>query len=452
MSPKIFKKYSLETKKAVIQAKLQGMKDKEIVKKFKLNHNSLIYNWLKKFKINNYPDTRNQYSLETRLKVILAKKEGWSNKKIQTHFNIQNITQITRWVRWFNNKQIYRLENPRGRQYCYNKFFHNPLFESIKKEIKQLLGLNKKTHKELYLKIVTKYSQKVGLNQLLKWLNLPKSTYYNWCKKIKQPTYPTTLDLAIRKIANRNRDYNHAGQGRYLLGYRRLHLKLRLIGFKVNPKTVYRKMKKWDCLCQTPKNSYFMRAYKKRVSGYQKPINYTNLIQNNFQTTSPYQKLCGDITYLPYKQDKSIQYLYLAVVMDLYNREIVSYSLSEYQNTALIKQTLIPLPKGLKGIFHTDQGLQFTNNHIKTILKKKGLKTSMSEKASPSQNACIESFFSNLKGEKFFCQDKKRLTPKKIKQKVTHFIEYYNRKRRLKYLGYLSPLQFKQQNIFNPNY
>ncbi|WP_457916072.1 IS3 family transposase [Candidatus Phytoplasma sacchari] len=69
------------------------------------------------------------------------------------------------------------------------------------------------------------------------------------------------------------------------------------------------------------------------------------------------------------------------------------------------------------------------------------------EKSSPSQNACVESFFSNLKGEKFFCQDKKRLTPQIIKRKVTRFIEYYNKTRRLKYLGYLSPLQFKQQNV-----
>ncbi|WBL31314.1 IS3 family transposase [Candidatus Phytoplasma sacchari] len=447
MSPKIIKYYSLETKKAVVKAKLQGIKDKEIVKQFGLSYNSLIYNWLKKFKINNYPDTRTQYSLETKLKVIWAKKEeGWAYRKILTHFGLKSYAQVDRWVLWFNNKQFYRLEQPRGKKYFHNKVFYNPFFESIKKEIKQLLGLNNKKNKRLYLKIVAKYSQKVGLNQLLKWLNLSKSTYYNWYKKIKQPSYLTILDLAIRKIANRNRDYNHAGQGRYLLGYRRLYFKLRLIGFKVNPKTVYRKMKKWGCLCQTPKNGYFMRAYKRRVSGYQKPIAYTNLIQNNFRASFPYQKLCGDITYLPYKNGKNIQYLYLAVVMDLYNREIVSYSLSEYQNTALIKQTLIPLPKGLKGIFHTDQGLQFTNNHIKTILKEKGLKTSMSEKASPSQNACIESFFSNLKGEKFFCQDKKRLTPKKIKQKVTRFIEYYNRKRKLKYLGYLSPFQFKQQH------
>ncbi|WBL31309.1 helix-turn-helix domain-containing protein [Candidatus Phytoplasma sacchari] len=76
MSPKIIKYYSLETKKAVVKAKLQGIKDKEIVKQFGLSYNSLIYNWLKKFKINNYPDTRTQYSLETKLKVIWAKKEG----------------------------------------------------------------------------------------------------------------------------------------------------------------------------------------------------------------------------------------------------------------------------------------------------------------------------------------------------------------------------------------
>ncbi|WCA22368.1 helix-turn-helix domain-containing protein [Candidatus Phytoplasma oryzae] len=76
MSPKIIKYYSLETKKAVVKAKMQGMKDKEIVQKFGLSYNTLIYHWLKKLNITNYPYTLTKYSLETKLKVIWAKQEA----------------------------------------------------------------------------------------------------------------------------------------------------------------------------------------------------------------------------------------------------------------------------------------------------------------------------------------------------------------------------------------
>ncbi|WP_457915981.1 hypothetical protein [Candidatus Phytoplasma sacchari] len=78
MSPKIIKYYSLETKKAVVKAKLQGIKDKEIVKQFSLNTYNVIYKWLHQFKITNYPGQKNYYSLETKLKVVFAKKKAIS--------------------------------------------------------------------------------------------------------------------------------------------------------------------------------------------------------------------------------------------------------------------------------------------------------------------------------------------------------------------------------------
>ncbi|KAB8121693.1 IS3 family transposase ['Cynodon dactylon' phytoplasma] len=439
-------KYSLETRKAVIQAKLQGMKDKEIVKKFGLNTHTVIYKWLKQFKITHYPGQKHYYSFDTKIKVVLAKQAGWTSKKIQAHFGIQSRWQIRKWYSWFKQQKLHHLSQPRGKNYRYQKKFYHPFFDSIKKEIKKILALKPKNNPQLYLKIITKYAPKVGLNQLLKWLNFPKSTYYRWLKGESKEAVVTVLDLALQKIAKRHRDFNSEGEGRYLLGYRRLHCKLKLVGFKVNPKTVYRKMKKFGCLCQTPKNSFFLQSYKRQKNGYEKPLARFNLLQNNFRAQRPYQKLCGDFTYLPYGENN--QFLYLAVIMDLYNREIIAYTFSEQQDHHLISQTLKKLPV-LKeaGLFHSDQGVQFIHQKIKTILQEKNLIPSFSEKQAPQQNSCVESFFSTLKNEKMFNENKKRLTFKRIKRKVTRFIEYYNRKRRLKYLNYLSPYQFKQKQI-----
>ncbi|WCA22369.1 IS3 family transposase [Candidatus Phytoplasma oryzae] len=447
MSPKIIKYYSLETKKAVVKAKMQGMKDKEIKQKFNLNTSNILYKWLRQWKITNYPHQKNQYSLETKLKAVFAKKEGWSNKKIQSHFGLKNITILYRWLKWFDQSQLHRLSQLRGKHYNDQKKFNNPCFKLIKKEIKQLLGINKKENKELYLKIVAKYSRKVGLNQLLKYLNLPKSTYYLWLKKISliphhQPF--SLLEKAILKISKRNRYYNLRGRSKFLLGYRRLHLKLKLIGFKVNPKTVYQKMKKLACLCQTLKNYYY-----RGKNAYTTKTAFTNLLQNNFQAPQPYQKLVTDISYLPYGSVHNRKYLYLSAIMDLYNREIVAYQLAEAQNEQLVIQTLAQLPsfQGKNCLLHSDKGAPYVSNQTRKTIQAKGIKHSFSETGRPSQNSCIESFWSTLKSEIFYLEDLSLLTPQIIKHKVTRFIKYYNRKRRLKYLNYLSPLQFKQQHV-----
>ncbi|KXT29062.1 integrase core domain protein [Candidatus Phytoplasma oryzae] len=447
--PYHYQYYSIETKKTVIQSVLQSHNDQKIIKKFKLKNRRIIYFWFKEFqqsKNDHHFSRLNHYPFETKIKAVLALKKGNSYKQIQMKYGIKNISSIYSWQKWVDQNQIYRLHQKSGCNYRYQKKFCNDNENTIKKEIKKILGLNKKENKILYLKIISKYVYKIGLNQLLRWLNFSKSTYYRWLKKNNQPLFLTTLDLAIQKIAKRNCDYNSQGQRRYLLGYRRLHLKLLLIGFKVNLKTVYHKMKKFRCLCQTPKNSFFIRNYRRKKDYLPNHLPLTNLIQNNFQANSPYQKLCADITYFPY--GKKHQFLFLSVIMDLYNREILSYTFSDKQDHQIIIQTLNHLPVLKKvGLFHSDQGTPFIHQHVQALLKEKNLIPSFSEKSSPQQNSCVEAFFSNLKGERFFEEKRKFLTPQRIKQKVTRFIEHYNQKRRLKYLGYLSPNQFKKQHL-----
>ncbi|MDC9032325.1 transposase, partial [Columbia Basin potato purple top phytoplasma] len=76
-----------------------------------------------------------------------------------------------------------------------------------------------------------------------------------------------------------------------------------------------------NLLCQTRKNRYLKRYQNKNYI----PLSQLNLLKNNFQATRPLQKLCADFTYLSYNKNKT---LYLSVIMDLYNREIISYHLS----------------------------------------------------------------------------------------------------------------------------
>ncbi|WAN63375.1 IS3 family transposase, IstA [Candidatus Phytoplasma rubi] len=107
---------------------------------------------------------------------------------------------------------------------------------------------------------------------------------------------------------------------------------------KVNSKTVYFKMKKFYLLCQTRKNHYL----KCHNNNYYIPISQLNLLKNNFQSTQSYQKLYVDFTYLFYEKTKI---LYLSVIMDLYNKEILSYYLSCQKRCSFSFDTFKPITK-----------------------------------------------------------------------------------------------------------
>ncbi|MDC9032315.1 integrase core domain-containing protein, partial [Columbia Basin potato purple top phytoplasma] len=95
--------------------------------------------------------------------------------------------------------------------------------------------------------------------------------------------------------------------------------------------------------------------------------------------------------------------------------------------------------------FHSDQGIEYTGKIIQTTLQAKNLIPSFSEKGSPAQNACVEAFFANFKCETVYLEKRKHLTKERLTQIVHTFIKNYNNQRRMKYLNYLSPYQFKIQ-------
>ncbi|WEK82291.1 MAG: hypothetical protein PR2021_2170 [Candidatus Phytoplasma pruni] len=376
---------------------------------------------------------QHHYDLNTKLKVIFAKKEGLlSNQQIQAKYKIKNKTQIYQWMMWFDKQQLHRLQQPKGKQYKYNKGIYanknEVALQAFKTAIKKKLGVNPKKNKKLYFEIIHEYKEKIPLNQLLRWLGLAKTTYYRWLKQIFKPQFLTPVENAIIKICKRNRRF-----GKFILGYRKVHHKLIKIGFKINPKTVLKKMKQFYLLCQTIKNKYRKHILKKP------PLTDLNLLQNNFYASGPYEKLCTDITTLIYgpNYDKK---LYLSAIMDLYNREIIAYTIADKQDLSLVMNSLEQLkPLQKPCLFHSDQGSQYTAKRFKTILKQKGYQQSFSDVGIPSQNACIESFWANLKGEKLYLSNLENTNTKQMMKMVHEYIIFYNQKRMIQTLNYAAP-------------
>lgn len=171
-----------------------------------------------------------------------------------------------------------------------------------------------------------------------------------------------------------------------------------------------------------------------------------NLLKQDFHAGGPNQKWAGDITYL--RTDGG--WLYLAVVIDLWSRAVIGWSMSLQMTAQLacdaLQMALWRRKRPENVIVHTDRGGQYCSVDYQALLKRYNLRGSMSAKGCCYDNACAESFFHSLKvecihGERFISREIMRTT-------VFNYIECdYNRWRRHSACGGLSPEQFENQNL-----
>ncbi len=171
-----------------------------------------------------------------------------------------------------------------------------------------------------------------------------------------------------------------------------------------------------------------------------------NLLKQNFYASGPNQKWAGDITYL--RTDEG--WLYLAVVIDLWSRAVIGWSMSSRMTAQLacdaLQMALWKRKRPENVIVHTDRGGQYCSADYQFLLRQHNLQGSMSAKGCCYDNACVESFFHSLKVE---CIHGERFSNREIiRTTVFNYIECdYNRWRRHSACGGLSPEQFENQNL-----
>jgi transposase InsO family protein len=170
-----------------------------------------------------------------------------------------------------------------------------------------------------------------------------------------------------------------------------------------------------------------------------------NLVQQTFRTSAADQVWVGDMTFIRTRTG----YVHLAVLLDLYSRRVVGWSMGEKPNLAVVlnalRMALLQRQPVRDLIHHTDQGSQYTARAYRDVLQANHVSASMSSKGNPYDNAVAESFFSNLKNELVHhCDFASR---EEARSAIFDYIEiFYNRQRMHQTLGYLSPMQFEQVN------
>ena len=165
--------------------------------------------------------------------------------------------------------------------------------------------------------------------------------------------------------------------------------------------------------------------------------------EDNALPTKPGEVLAGDITYLRLGANN---FLYLAVVLDLFNREVVGWSMSKTMKTDLVLTALENAMKKVgpdaEVIFHSDRGSQYASEAYRKFLKNNNVLPSMSRKGNCYDNAYVESWFASLKKESLYRASYS--TEKELKALVFEYIEvWYNKRRKHSALDYVSPEEYK---------
>lgn len=222
-----------------------------------------------------------------------------------------------------------------------------------------------------------------------------------------------------------------------LYGYRKVTKDLRDLGETCSKERIRRLMKGEGLRSQT--------GYKRRQGKYGKPsVIAPNQLNQQFDVAAPNQAWVTDITYIRTHEG----WLYLAVVIDLYSRMVIGWSMSPWINSDVVVNALLMAvfrrrPKG-KVIIHSDQGSQYGSQDWLDFLKVHGLSASMSRRGNCHDNAVAESFFQLLKRERV----RKRIynTRDQARADIFNYIEmFYNPKRRHSAANDLSPVQYEQQ-------
>lgn len=273
-------------------------------------------------------------------------------------------------------------------------------------------------------------SEDYRVSTLCRVMKVTRSRFYNWKAAQKQTADdPDAKILQIITTLRQNKRY-------LCYGSRRLRAFVVNLGIGVSRKRVRKIMKKYDLKVN------YKRSFRPSTtdSRHNLPV-ADNLLDRNFSADQKNQKWAGDITYIR----SGSEFVYLAVVMDLYSRKIVGWSVSASMHTQLVADALTMgfkmRGKPAKVLFHSDRGSQYASAMYRELLKSNKMVQSMSRKGNCWDNSPLESFFATLKKEANLCND---MDINRIQIEVFEYIAvFYNRLRSHSYLEGDSPEAFE---------
>jgi putative transposase len=274
------------------------------------------------------------------------------------------------------------------------------------------------------------------VEELCKYLHVARSAYYRWikCPKSRHALENERISEEIRKIHDEHPD----------MGYRRIRDELEVNHkIPVNDKRVLhlnRMMQIHSSIKYRPKS-----CTKNSRNPYHIAKNYLN---RDFHADAPNQKWLTDVTEFKYYIGIEVRKIYLSAILDLYDRRIVAFKLSDHNDISLVMSVFdesVRQEPGAHPLFHSDRGFQYTSREFRARLKKAGMKQSMSRVARCIDNGPMEGFWGILKREMYY---NRRFTDRDMLVKaISEYIDYYNNRRLQRRLSVMTPLAYHRNYL-----
>lgn len=267
------------------------------------------------------------------------------------------------------------------------------------------------------------------VGELCRGVMLPRSTYHAWCTR--PPSRRAVEDEMLLKIIERI--YAETNEA---YGSPRMFDDLIEMGYRIGRKRVERLMRERELRAKQ------FRHRRPRARGKASKL-APNLVRRQFHVSTLNTVWVADLTQIYTLEG----WLYLAVVLDLCSRRIVGWATSDRPTARIVREALCNalatrLPRsGL--VHHSDQGSQYGSIEFQRILKRNGVRCSMSFKGTCADNSVAESFFSSLKRER--THGRRFATREELRRELFQYIEvFYNRRRRHSHLNGMSPAKFEE--------
>lgn len=357
-------KYTLDFKKKVVSDYLNNEGGyRYLGHKYQIDH-TLVREWVKVYGYHGWSGLEGgskSYTTSFKLSVIqYIHEHKLSNKEAAQKFNIGSHSTIRKWLDLYNENGASALENKKRGRPTNMKLDQSSLNgaskETLEKEVlrlraenaylkklealiqKQDLSKKKSRSKQLFSS-----KKKYKLTLLLSIAKMAKSTFYYWVKKLAKPDKYSVLKKEIKSIVE---------ESKYTYGYRRVTIMLKRKGHIVNHKTVRKLMSQLNLTCRIRRKRY--KSYKGTVGKVAE-----NILKREFTKNKPNTKWVTDVTEFNVRGNK----LYLSPILDLFNGEIISYSVSTKPHYKMIDEMLKKALENKKmmerPVLHSDQGWQY---------------------------------------------------------------------------------------------
>lgn len=260
---------------------------------------------------------------------------------------------------------------------------------------------------------------------MCKFLGISRGCVY-YKKKEKQIN--SKLENKVIKIFKKSRN-NY--------GTRKIKKELSKSGYRVSRRKIGEIMKKYGLI-----SKYTIKQFKVHKSGCNN-ADTPNIVDRKFDDRRHLEVLISDLTYVKVKN----KWCYICLLIDLFNREIVGFSVGSRKDAKLVQEALFSSNVNLLmiKIFHTDRGREFDNKLIDEVLEAFEINRSLSKKGCPYYNAVAESMYNILKTEFIFGEEYESLEELKIQ--LADYVNWYNNERIHGSLKYMSPVEFRLANL-----